>query len=223
VTDVVSAGLHAVAARSPLAYPFVFAAGAVTSIGPCAAPRYVALAALLNASRRPARVVAAFAAGLVGAYVTIGVAAGALGALWSASRFLYAALAITLAVAGFATLLRVDCTSHVHDDVRAGDAGARASFGGTFLLGASSALVVSPCCTPIVAGIAGLTTAGGHPAAGATLLAAFACGHALPIVSAGALGTHVARALRHVAVAHASAVVAGTLMLALAAYYGVLA
>jgi thiol:disulfide interchange protein DsbD len=185
-------------------------------------PRYVALASLLNASRRPAGIVAAFAAGLIGAYVVLGVAAGALGALWSASRFVYAALAVALAVAGLATLLRGGwCMSH--ESPSTPDTGDRASLGGTFLLGASSAFVVSPCCTPIVAGIAGLTTASGHNGAGAMLLAAFACGHALPIVAAGALGTRVVRVVRHVAVSHASAVVAGTLMLALAAYYGVLA
>ncbi len=220
--DAVSAGLHAVATRSPLAYPLVFAAGAVTSIGPCAAPRYVALAALVNASRRPARIIAAFVAGLVGAYVVLGAAAGAVGALWSASRLVYAAFAVLLAIAGVATLLRGG-TSHVHESAGVHDAGARASLGGTFLLGASSAFVVSPCCTPVVAGIAGLTTASGHTGEGVALLAAFAFGHALPIVSAGALGTRVAHRLRHVAASHAPAVVAGTLMLALAAYYGVLA
>ncbi len=223
MTDAVSAGLHAVATRSPLAYPLVFAAGMVTSIGPCAAPRYVALAALVNASRRPARIVAAFVAGLVGAYVVLGAAAGALGALWSASRFVYAALAVMLAVAGVTTLLRGGSASHVHDIAHAHQTGGRASLGGTFLLGASSALVVSPCCTPIVAGIAGLTTASGHTGVGVALLATFACGHALPIVSVSALGTRVAQTLRQVAASHASPVVAGTLMLALAAYYGVLA
>jgi len=223
VIDAVSAGLHAVATRSPLAYPLVFAAGAVTSIGPCAAPRYVALAALVNASRRPSRIVAAFVAGLVGAYVVLGVAAGALGALWSASRVVYAALAVVLAVAGVATLLRGDGASHEHESAHTHAAGARASLGGTFLLGASSAFVVSPCCTPIVAGIAGLTTASGHTGVGVALMAAFACGHALPVVSAGALGTRVSRGLRRVALTHASAIVSGTLMLALAAYYGVLA
>lgn len=226
--DAVSAGLHAVATRSPVAFPLVFAAGAATSVGPCAAPRYVALAALVNASRRPWRIVAAFAAGLVGAYVVLGAAAGALGALWSASRLVYAALAIALSVAGIATLLRGGGGSHVHEASAADDAGTgtnagRASLGGTFLLGASSAFVVSPCCTPIVAGIAGLTTASGHTGTGVALLATFACGHALPVVSAGALGTRVARALRHLAASHAPAVVSGTLMLALAAYYGVLA
>jgi thiol:disulfide interchange protein DsbD len=224
VIDAVSAGLHAVATRSPLAYPLVFAAGAVTSIGPCAAPRYIALAALVNASRRPARIVPAFVAGLIGAYIALGVAAGALGALWSASRLVYAALAVLLAVAGIATLLRGGRDrSHVHGNVPAAHAGARTSLGGTFLLGASSAFVVSPCCTPIVAGIAGLTTASGHAGVGVALLTAFACGHALPIVSAGAIGTRIASAFQPLAASHASAVVGGTLMLALAAYYGVLA
>jgi thiol:disulfide interchange protein DsbD len=223
VIDAVSAGLHAVATRSPLAYPLVFAAGAVTSIGPCAAPRYVALAALVNASRRPWRIILAFVAGLVGAYVVIGAAAGALGVLWSASRLVYAALAVVLAVAGIFTLLRGGGASHVHVGADAHEVGSRASLGGTFLLGASSAFVVSPCCTPIVAGIAGLTTASGHAGEGVALLATFACGHALPIISAGAVGTRIARGLRLVAASHASAVVAGTLMLALAAYYGVLA
>jgi cytochrome c-type biogenesis protein len=223
VIDAVNAGLHAVATRSPLAYPLVFAAGVVTSIGPCAAPRYVALAAVANASRRPRSTIAAFVAGLVGAYVVLGVAAGAVGALWSASALVYVALAIILAVAGIATLIRGDGASHVHEDDTARQAGVRASLGGTFLLGASSAFVVSPCCTPIVAGIAGLTTASGHTGTGVALLATFACGHALPIVSAGALGARLARILRQVSASHAPAVVAGTLMLALAAYYGVLA
>jgi thiol:disulfide interchange protein DsbD len=128
-----------------------------------------------------------------------------------------------LAVAGVVTLLRGAHASHAHENVTERQIGTQASLGGTFLLGASSAFVVSPCCTPVVAGIAGLTTASGHTGEGVALLAAFACGHALPVVSAGALGTRVARCLRNVAASHASAVVAGTLMLALAAYYGVLA
>ena len=221
--DAVTAGLQAVATRSPLAYPLVFAAGAATSIGPCAAPRYVALAALVNASRRPSRIIAAFVAGLIGTYVVLGVAAGALGTLWSTSRFVYAALAVVLAVAGITTLLYGGGAAHVHQRVHARHTGAQVSLGGTFLLGASSALVVSPCCTPIVAAIAGLTTASGHTPQGVALLAAFACGHALPIVFAGALGTRLASSLRQLATSHASATVAGTLMLALAAYYGVLA
>ncbi len=216
--DLLGAGLQATAARSPLAYPLVFAAGLATSVGPCIAPRYVAVAALANAARRPQRVIAAFVAGLTGAYVALGLAAGALGALWSASSAGYAVLAAGLATGGLLTLLRADGHAHPAAPVRRGSAG----LGGTFLLGASSAFVVSPCCTPVVAGIAGLTVLGGRSGEGAALLVAFALGHALPLLAAGALGRH-AGALARCTSSAAPGIVAGTLMLALAAYYGVLA
>ena len=222
--DVIGEGMRAVAMRSPLAYPLVFAAGVATSIGPCAAPRYVAVTALVNASRTPVRVVVAFVAGLVGAYVVLGAGAGLLGALWAASWAAYALLAVVLGVAGLFTLLRGDGSRHDCSQHAPGGARMRVGIGGTLLLGASSALVVSPCCTPLVAGIAGFTmTNGGHAIAGVALLATFACGHAMPVIGAGALGSRIAFAMRGIAASHAPSVVAGTLMLALAAYYGALA
>ena len=228
--DVLGEGLRAAATRSPLAYPLVFAAGVATSVGPCVAPRYVAVAALANAARRPWHVVGAFVAGLVGAYALLGLAAGALGTLWSTSGTVYLILAAGLGAGGILTLLRADPRDrHDHDHDHGGrrDGGrakrAQASAGGTFLLGASSAFVVSPCCTPVVAGIAGLTTLGGRTVEGVALLVAFALGHALPLLAAGVLGTRIAALLARAAASSAPAVVAGTLMLALAAYYGALA
>jgi cytochrome c-type biogenesis protein len=219
VIDVLGEGMRAVAMRSPLAYPLVFAAGVVTSIGPCAASRYVAVAALVSASRTPVRVVGAFVAGLVGAYVVLGAVAGVLGALGGVSGTIYAGLAVVLGAGGLITLLRGADPHHGDAHCRR----ARASLGGALLLGASSAFVVSPCCTPLVAGIAGLTTLSGHADAGAALLASFALGHAMPVVAAGALGSQIRFVLRRVAASHAPPVVAGTLMIALAVYYGVLA
>ncbi|MEA2663784.1 MAG: cytochrome c-type biosis protein [Candidatus Eremiobacteraeota bacterium] len=222
--DVLGEGLRAAALRSPLAYPLVFAAGVATSAGPCVAPRYVALAALANAAQRPWRTIAAFVAGLVGAYVALGLAAGALSALWSSSSVTYAVLAAALAAGGSATLLRED--AHPCENARAREAASAkqsASLGGTFLLGVSSALVVSPCCTPVVAGIAGLTALGGRCGEGIALLVAFALGHALPLLAAGALSARIAALLARLSASSAPAVVSGTLMLALAAYYGVLA
>jgi thiol:disulfide interchange protein DsbD len=221
VIDLVGDALAAVAARSALAYPLATAAGIVTSIGPCAAPRYIAVAACAHAARRPWAIVAAFICGLVCAYVALGVAAGAIGALWAASAPLYTLLAVALAVSGVVTLARAGGGSHSHCAVRHGER--NASSGGIFLLGASSAFVVSPCCTPVVAGIAALTMSSGHGADGVFVLAAFACGHALPVLAAGALSTRLSAALRRIATSQAPSIVAGSLMLALAAYYGVLA
>jgi cytochrome c biogenesis protein CcdA len=216
VIDVVASGLQSVALRSPLAYPLVFAAGALTGIGPCAAPRYVAVAALANAVARPRCAIAAFVIGLVGANVALGLAGSALATLLAASGILYVTLALVLAGAGVLTLWRGDA-AHRHD-VRI-----RGSLGGALLLGASSAFVVAPCCTPILASIAGLTTAGAPTLGAAALLAAFGLGHASPIVAAGALGTRVARLLCRASDSHAPAIVSGGLMLALAGYYGALA
>jgi cytochrome c-type biogenesis protein len=224
VIDLLGEGLRAVATRSAIAYPMIFAAGAVTGVGPCAAPRYVAVAALAAGARRPWSVLASFGAGVAGAYVALGLAAGTLETLWSASRTIYFALAAALAVSAIATLLRHP--GHVHatgGESRGATLPARASLGGVFLLGASSAFVVAPCCTPVLAAIAGLTVASGHLAEGSVLLATFGCGHALPVLFTGAIGAKLSVALQGISVCGAPAVVAGGLMLALAAYYGILA
>jgi cytochrome c-type biogenesis protein len=218
VTDLVSAGFGAVAARSPLAYPLVFAAGLATSLGPCAAPRYVAVAALANGSTSAPRTVALFLTGLVGAYVCLGSAAGALAFLRGWSSYIYLALAAALAIGGAMTLFGREHAGGAHLE-----RDAAASGGGAFLLGASSALVVSPCCTPVLAGIAGLTVVSGRAADGVALLASFAAGHALPLAGAAFAGDRVSALLRRVAASSAPAVVAGTLMLGLSAYFGLLA
>jgi len=219
VIDALDAGLRAVASRSPFGCPLVFAAGVVTSLGPCAAPRYVAVAALAHTTPRPGRPIALFIAGLVGAYVCLGSVAGALGAVRGWSAYVYAALAVALALGGATTLLRHDTVSHAHTQPRTGTSSA----GGAFLLGASSALVVSPCCTPIVAGIAGLTIASGRVSDGVMLLASFGLGHAAPLLGAAFVSGRVSAVLRRLAASPAPAVVAGTLMLGLAAYFGALA
>jgi cytochrome c biogenesis protein CcdA len=219
VSDILGDALTAVAQRSGVAYPLAFAAGVSTSIGPCVAPRYVAVTALANASPRPMPIIGAFVAGAIGAYVALGLAFGTLGALWSNSRLLYATLAVALAGGGIATLLRseVSCNHH-HPAPRRS-----ASVGGAFLLGGSSAFIVAPCCTPIVAAIAGSTTLGGRTAEGVGLLVAFALGHTSPLLAAGALGGTLTRLFHAVSLSPASSIVGATLMLALAVYYGVLA
>ncbi|GAC1577783.1 MAG: hypothetical protein NVS3B7_11220 [Candidatus Elarobacter sp.] len=210
--------LRAAALGSPLAYPLAFAAGALTSAGPCVAPRYVAVTALANASARPWRIIATFVAGVLGAYVVLGLAAGSLGTLWSSSPWLYASLAVVLAAGGIRTLVCGPRDGHVCLPARSLEGA-----GGTFLIGASSALVVSPCCTPVIAALAGLTLTAGRTLEGVLLLVAFGCGHALPLVAAGAVGARLGAMLGRLTSSAAPSTVGGSLMLALAAYYGALA
>ena len=92
--------------------------------------------------------------------------------------------------------------------------------GGAYLVGAMSALVVSPCCTPMVAAIAGLAILDARPAEVALLVTVFAAGHIAPIGAAVALGQRGTQTLARLGAASGNGVIAGTLMLALAAFYG---
>ena len=150
------------------------------------------------------------------------------------STWIYAAMSAGLIAAGVVAIARGDaaCTHGRHAPEPAAK-----PLGGALLLGASSALVVSPCCTPVIAAIAGVTIAGTRPLDGVLLIVAYACGHAVPLLLAGALGrpisAFVARGfdrlprelVRPIAVGplHVRSTISATLMLALGAYYGALA
>ena len=214
--DPAGEGLRAVTNGSVSAYPLLFAAGIVASLGPCVAPRYVAVAALAAGARRPLAVSALFALGVVAASVTVGTAAGAAAALLAWSTALYGALAAVLIGGGTITLVRA--VPHRHDATMARRP---VTAGGTFLLGAATALVVSPCCTPLLGAIAGLTIAAGRGPAGAGLLATFAFGHAAPLLFAAA-GARAPR-LPRFDMGPAPTIDASALLIALGAYYGALA
>jgi cytochrome c-type biogenesis protein len=227
--DPIAAAMLALTSQAPAgAVLLVFLAGAVTSVGPCIAPRYIAIAALVNGDRRPLAATTAFVLGLVGAFVSFGFIAGLLGTLWTLSGALYLILSATLITAGCVTLVRAaphrhgESCAHTPAAVTAEPLAPR-SLGAIFLLGASSALVVSPCCTPIVAAIVGTSSAIGKPAIGALLLFCYAAGHALPLFFAGSIGTVLVRVLPRGLPHQATGIVSAVLMLALGMYYGVLA
>jgi cytochrome c biogenesis protein CcdA len=156
---------------------------------------------------------------LVCGYVALGLVAGALIAIAGASRLTYGALSAGLAIGGLVTLFGGRDLCSCHDRSRRRPTSA----GGAFLLGASGTLVVSPCCTPLVAAIASLTIFAGHTREGTLLLGTFALGHVVPLALCAALGSRFGTVLARITVPHAPAIVAGTLMLALSAYYGLLA
>ena len=217
--DALGEALRAVAARSAAAYPLAALAGAASGVGPCTAPRAVALVALVHGSARPARVAATFVGGVLAATLLVGAAAGATAALLAGSRAAYALAAAALALGGIATLARAGSERCAHGD----GAAHPTSLGGALLLGASSALLTSPCCMPAILALGGLTLASGRDGDGIALLAAFAFGHALPLLASAFAASRASALLRRVATAQAPALVAGTLMLALACFYGVLA
>jgi cytochrome c-type biogenesis protein len=193
----------------------VFSAGLVSSVGPCVAPRFVAVAACATRSSQPRLVLATFLAGLIGAYASFGFAATLLAGAFVHSSLVYAAVASALFAGGCVTIARC---RHRHGEVAVGGPG----LGGIFLLGASFAFVVSPCCTPLVIAILEFASGLGRPLYGAMLLALFALGHAAPLVLCGGAAAHAAAMLRRVALSQAASIVSGGLMLGLAGYYALL-
>ncbi len=214
MTDPLAASLAAVATGSYAAVPIAAAAGALTSIGPCVAPRYLALAAIID-HRRPLVTIAAFTAGIVLAYMTLGVGATLIANVVAQTTLVDTIVAVVLIAFGCRTLLRDPvCCDHAKHGARAG---------GALTLGAASALVVSPCCTPALAAFAGLGAFDRDPPVAAAYLAAFALGHAAPLLLAGVAGASGVRHLRAIAATPAPAMISGTLTIALGCYYGLLA
>lgn len=218
--DPVARGLEAISARSVFAGPLIFAAGVVSSIGPCVAPRFIAAAGLAAGRTRGQAVllVLAFVTGLTLTYAAFGAASSLLGRAAQFSAYTYWTVAAALALGGCITLWRGETACvHRHESVRGASAGA------ALLLGSSFALVVSPCCTPLVIAILGYASAGASAGYASMLLACFALGHALPIVSVAFGVNGASRFLERYAVRQAASVVSAALMLALSAYYAVLA
>ena len=213
--DPQSAVLDTFAHPSLRSFASVFCGGLVTSVGPCIAPRYIAITAFTGTERRSLVPIGVFATGLLSAYVSLGWISGALGFLANASTLIYALLAVGLIVGGLCTLVR----KH-HDHVERGRA--PQSLGTLLLFGMASAFVASPCCTPIVASVVSYSAIVGKPIFGAMLLFFFALGHIAPLAAVAFLGGPIRATMMRLAHAQAPTIASGVLMLALGLLYGAL-
>lgn len=219
--DPFSAALHAAGNRSIFAAPLAIGAGFASSLGPCVAPRFLAVAGMSAGKTRAqsAGLAASFIGGLIVAYASFAGAASLLGRALASSTAVYVLVAIALGAGGLITLW-----SEPHACARPPSA-ARASCGAAFLLGAAFAFVVSPCCTPFIVAILAYASASGSACYGAALLALFALGHAAPMIAL-AIGAQRATGMFYRyggAGRRAGSTVSAGLMLCLAAYYAVLA
>lgn len=193
-----------------------FVAGISTSVGPCAAPRYLALIGSLQSCRSRDRAVAigTFAGGLATSYAACAFVAGVLGFVLMHSREMFAALAIAFCTSGILTMVARDgCAHHA--------TGTQPSRG--FLSGFASGLVVSPCCAPFVAGTGILAAASGSAIDAAAALAAFLFGHVAPVLIAGGSSLAVPAGIRSATLRGAMATIGGTCSIALGLYYGLTA
>jgi thiol:disulfide interchange protein DsbD len=198
------------------AAPLVFLAGVTASAGPCLTPRFVAAAGCAAADPKHAgRIVAAYLAGLIFAYAGLGYAIGLIANLVQLSPWTHALLAASFTLAAIAGLIRAEaaqCTPHA-------EAQDGTSLGAIFLVGASSALVLSPCCTPLVTAIGAYGAAAGTPSSAALLLAIYALGHGLPPAFLALGMRSLIVPLRRLALDQAAAIAGNAIMLVLAGYY----
>ena len=204
---IVSTQLQALTPFSALA---LFGAGLLTSLTPCCLsmlPLTVAYFATVDGSgdgsrARSATVLPAlaFTAGLACALAALGVAAASLGKVYGDAAGAAGGDALRVAVSllqiglglnllqllplqlGLGGLL-VDPTS-----LEAVPPAARA-----FAFGASSALVASPCASPVLASILGFVATLGDPLLGGALLVAYTLGYTTPVALASVLTSNAAR------------------------------
>ena len=194
-----------------------FAAGLGSSLGPCAASRYVALAALVSSTSGRGRwlQVASFIAGLLLCYALLAVTASLVGALIALSRFVYLGLALCFGILGLRTLTNAQtCVQRRSADTSPGSA---------FITGGALGLVISPCCAPVIGIMATVAAASGSFRTGLLAGFAFMLGHISPLATVG-IGLKIGERFRvgH-AVEAAMSTVGGGLLLSLAFYYGILA
>jgi cytochrome c biogenesis protein CcdA len=218
VSDLISTLLRAVAMRSPTAFPLAYAAGIVTSAGPCLAPKIASVVGMSigETQRRRAAVGVAFACGLSCAYALIALSASAFVRLSAASMWVYLSLSAMLILQGVRAIV---CRT-THECSQTSPTGAnRPSFCQALIAGAAYAFVLSPCCTPIIASVAGIASSLA-PMHAAGVAAAFGLGHATPVLAGSSL---LGWAPHSLAGREVLAVIGGGTMLALGCYYALLA
>lgn len=195
---------------------FAFAAGAMTAVGPCAAPRFVAIVGLTSGRTRTAalRRLGAFAVGTCAGYAAIASTLSLLRVLGAWSAIAYAVLAACFGAAAIAHAFKETPHSCRRDVPASGSA--------AFLTGASLTLVASPCCAPVLvllASVASFTLSVPMLIGSA---AAFALGHVAPLLIVGSSASGIARRFQAPGWSGALATVNTGLFLGLCAYYTVL-
>ena len=211
--DVVGGAVAAVTARSPIAFGLSLLAGAATSIGPCAAPRYVALASLMSASRSSSTWrVAAFIAGVLSGSATLVLASRSIVIAASSSSLTYLCLACSFFALGIWVAVQPD-----HRCNRA-----PFSMGASLFLGAATTVLVSPCCTPVFIALGAIGASSTSPWFALGAAVSFSAGHLAGLFVSIVLARRISPRLK-IQLGTAPQTVSAGLMVALGCYYAVLA
>lgn len=194
--DLISGSLNA---PGPATLVVIFAAGLLTSLGPCSLsllPVTVAyMAGFSSKTSKPWLLSACFAGGIVLSLVMLGLASAVLGRLYGqVPGFIPTVVAVLAVVMGLNLLglLRLPLPAGPDPERWRGRVPAPL---GPVAAGAAFGLAASPCTTPVLAVLLGWMAQQGRPLVGMVLLTCFGAGQVLPLLLAGSAAASMQRLL----------------------------
>ena len=225
----VLAQLETVLRDRPLAaIPLLFAAGVATSLTPCIYPMIPITAGVLGGAGAAGRsrgqtilLTTAYVLGLALVYASLGLLAGLTGTLFgtvSANRWAYFTMGNLLLIFALAMLDVIPVAAPGKLVAWASRIGA-GSYGGAFLMGATSGLVAAPCGAPAFAAVLTFVAATRSASLGFIYLFVFSLGMTALLVLIGLSSGMLARLPRSGRWLSVVKKVSGVLLLAMAEYY----
>ena len=189
------------ASLTPLSALVLYGAGLLTSLTPCCLSMLPLTFAYIGGSvgdadeRSASSMVpaVAFSGGLAVAFAALGTAAATFGSIFGSSgdgillvlRTTVSLLAMCLGL-NLLQLLPLSLPSFAAMNT---EKMALPPYARAFLFGASSALVASPCASPVLASVLGYVASLGDPLLGASLLLCFTLGYTTPVLLTGVAAT----------------------------------
>lgn len=190
---------QSLAAPTPFTVAVVFAGGLLTSLGPCSLsllPVTLAYLAGFEGRRQaPWRRSLAFAAGIVGSLVLLGLASGVLGRIYGQIPGLVPTVVAVLALLmglNLLGLLPIALPAGPDPEVWRRRVPAPLA---PLAAGLAFGLAATPCTTPVLAVLLGWMAQHGRPLVGMLLLTAFGAGQVVPLLLAGAAAASLPRLL----------------------------
>jgi cytochrome c-type biogenesis protein len=193
---------------SPISFVFLYAAGLLTAFSPCSISLVPLTLAYLggnevasdgNGSEKKNTLLTrslSYAAGLATMLTLFGLSAAILGNVFGASGVLGDASGLLSSVIFLMMglyLLEIVQFDFPSIETKLAEDGAMPASLQAYLLGATSALIASPCASPVLTSLLAVVAASGNASVGAVFLFAYSLGEATPVVIAGAASGFAAR------------------------------